>query len=343
MVPAGTAGGEGSLDAAQAGAPTQSVGEGVHRSLDPDIRRRQVFLDRFEATRTARKKALVAELHRLGERGNINEKKALLLGRLLWRISEEERDLAVPIWALEFIDAETDRQHEAAHLAALARDTGRAVVGPSPLPPGGSERATSPPSPGMGAPESSQALVALTTSDARPFLPLGKRPRAEAATPPESPDAPAAAAQNEARASTSEPHRRHWEDATLEAALLADRRRSHAATSPVPPPPSGRPGAAAAWAWLTPAGLAAADSAEVLVPRSAVPHLVERGGKIINLIEDVTGLVVGVADGDGGEVTITLFGPKDRLDWASNVVRLVAKGARSLLRRIQSSGVGFLD
>ena len=128
-----------------------------------------------------------------------------------------------------------------------------------------------------------------------------------------------------------------------EAALLAARLRSHSATSPRPPHSPRPPGGdhVGPWAWLTPAGLGAGEAAELQVPRRAIPNLVGRGGRMIDLIEDLMGVILGVGDGEGETVTVTVFGPKDRLDWACQVILCVAKGARSLIRRLTNAHMEF--
>ena len=130
------------------------------------------------------------------------------------------------------------------------------------------------------------------------------------------------------------------DNAGAEAALLAERLRSHSATSPRPASPPRQPGAAAdadPWAWLTPAGLGAAGRAELKVPRTSVPHLVGRGGRTIQLIENLLGIIVGVGDGGEGEARVTLWGPKDRLAGGKRVVDCVVQGGRSLLRRLSNA------
>ena len=129
-----------------------------------------------------------------------------------------------------------------------------------------------------------------------------------------------------------------------EEALLAERLRSHSATSPRPASPPRQPGPADGadpWAWLTPAGLGAAELTELQVPRSSVPHLVGRGGRTIELIENVLGLIVGVGDGGDGQARVTLWGPKDRLDGGKQVVDCVVQGGRSLLCRLSSVHMAF--
>ena len=92
---------------------------------------------------------------------------------------------------------------------------------------------------------------------------------------------------------------------------------------------------------MTPAGLGAGEAAELQVPRRAIPHLVGRGGRMINLMEDLMGVILGVGDGEGKTVTVTMFGPKDRLNWARQVLLCVTKGARSLIRRLTSAHMEF--
>ena len=77
------------------------------------------------------------------------------------------------------------------------------------------------------------------------------------------------------------------------------------------------------------------------MPCRVIPHLVGRGGRMINLIENLMGVVLGVGDGEGETVMVTLFGPKDRLAWASQVVLCVAKGARSLIHRLTAANMEF--
>ena len=92
---------------------------------------------------------------------------------------------------------------------------------------------------------------------------------------------------------------------------------------------------------LTPTGLGAAERKELQVSRHAVPHLVGRGGNTIRQMEEIMGIILGVADGEEGEVCVSLFGPRERLDWAQKVVECVAKGARSLLRHLQATRLVF--
>ena len=127
------------------------------------------------------------------------------------------------------------------------------------------------------------------------------------------------------------------------ALLLAARLRSHSATSPRPPHSPCPPGGdrAGPWAWLTPAGLGAGEAVELQVPRCALPHLVGRGGRMINLMEDLMGVVLGVGDGEGETGTVTIFGPKDRLALARQVILCVAKGARSLISRLTTVHMEF--
>ena len=128
-----------------------------------------------------------------------------------------------------------------------------------------------------------------------------------------------------------------------EAALLAERLRSHSATSPRPSSPPCQTGGAGAgpWDWLTPAGLGAVEHAELKVPRSSVPHLVGRGGRTIEIIENLFGIIVGVGDRGDGEARVTMWGPQDRLDGGKHVVDCVVQGGRSLLRRLSLARMDF--
>ena len=77
------------------------------------------------------------------------------------------------------------------------------------------------------------------------------------------------------------------------------------------------------------------------MPRSSVPHLVGRGGRTIELIENLLGIIVGVGDGGEGEARVTLWGPRDRLDGGRQVIDCVVRGGRSLLRRLSIARMTF--
>ena len=74
---------------------------------------------------------------------------------------------------------------------------------------------------------------------------------------------------------------------------------------------------------------------ELLVPRRAIPHLVGKGGSTIRQIEELTGIIVGVAE---GEAMVTLFGPASRVMAARPVIQCLARGAGSLLSRLREWG-----
>ena len=59
---------------------------------------------------------------------------------------------------------------------------------------------------------------------------------------------------------------------------------------------------------------------------NAVPHVVGKGGHTAWLIEDITGVIVGVGDRGDGEAYVTLFGPERRVNIAIAIVRAVAGG-----------------
>lgn len=111
----------------------------------------------------------------------------------------------------------------------------------------------------------------------------------------------------------------------------AERILAHARASPSPrcaADPSDR------WAWLSPAGLAAAARRSIEVTRASVPHLVGRRGRGIRAVEDKLGLIMGLIDEPGGVATVTLIGPNAKLAVGEAVVRALALGARSVLHRI---------
>ena len=57
-----------------------------------------------------------------------------------------------------------------------------------------------------------------------------------------------------------------------------------------------------------------------------MPHVVGKGGHTARLIEDITGVIVGVGDRGDGEAYVTLFGLEQRADAAMAIVRAVAGG-----------------
>ena len=88
------------------------------------------------------------------------------------------------------------------------------------------------------------------------------------------------------------------------------------------------------WGWLTPTGLGAADRREVSVPRSAVAHLVGRGGQMVRAAEDALGVLIGIMDGTDDQATVSLIGPQEQVVLAREVVSALAVGARSILTRL---------
>ena len=105
------------------------------------------------------------------------------------------------------------------------------------------------------------------------------------------------------------------------------------APSPHPQAPTEDP-----WGWLSPAGLASAVEDSIPVAADAVPHVVGKGRHTARLIEEITGVIVGVGDRGDGEAYVTLFGPEWRVDVALAIVKAVAGGARSLPRRLKERG-----
>ena len=96
------------------------------------------------------------------------------------------------------------------------------------------------------------------------------------------------------------------------------------------------------WEWLTPSGLAQAQSATVPLPPKAVPHLVGKGGATIRMIENLIGVIIGVIDGHDGQASVSLVGPQHSIDAARPLIQAVAGGgAWSLLRRIHDRGPLF--
>ena len=58
----------------------------------------------------------------------------------------------------------------------------------------------------------------------------------------------------------------------------------------------------------------------------AVRHLVGKGGNTARLIEEITGVIVGVGDRGDGEAYVTLFGPERRVNAAMAIVDAVSRG-----------------
>ena len=93
--------------------------------------------------------------------------------------------------------------------------------------------------------------------------------------------------------------------------------------SPLPPPqaPTEDP-----WGWLSPAGLASTVEDSVPVSTNAVPQVVGKGGHTVRLIEEITGVIVGVGDRGDGEAYIMLFGLERRVNAAMAIARAVVGG-----------------
>ena len=124
---------------------------------------------------------------------------------------------------------------------------------------------------------------------------------------------------------------------------LVARLQSGAGASPsataLPTPPKS---VADVWEWLTPVGLAQAQSTAVPVPKEVVPHLVGKGGATIRMIEDIIGVIVGVMDGHDGQASISLVGPQQKVAAARQLIQAAAGGgAWSLLHRIKDRGPLF--
>ena len=110
--------------------------------------------------------------------------------------------------------------------------------------------------------------------------------------------------------------------ATLVPRLLSNAGASPARTpSPHPQAPTEDP-----WGWLSPASLTSAVEDSIPVAVDAVPHVVGKGGHTARLIEEITGVIVGVGDRGDGEAYVTLFEPERRVDAALAIVKAVAGG-----------------
>ena len=55
-------------------------------------------------------------------------------------------------------------------------------------------------------------------------------------------------------------------------------------------------------------------------------HLVGKGGNTARLIEEITGVIVGVGDRGDREAYVTLFGPERRVEAARVLVDAVSRG-----------------
>ena len=77
----------------------------------------------------------------------------------------------------------------------------------------------------------------------------------------------------------------------------------------------------------------------VPVAADAVRHLVGKGRNTARLIEDITGVIVGVGDRGNSEAYATLFGPKRRVEAARVLVDAVSRGgAWSLPHHLKQHG-----
>ena len=85
--------------------------------------------------------------------------------------------------------------------------------------------------------------------------------------------------------------------------------------------------------WVSSQGLLDEESIELPIWRSSIPHIIEKRGRHIRLLEERLGIIIGVMDvGEEGAI-VSLIGQVDRLLVARRVVELVSKGVRTLLER----------
>ena len=83
--------------------------------------------------------------------------------------------------------------------------------------------------------------------------------------------------------------------------------------------------------WISSQGLLDAESIELLIRRSSIPHIIGTRGRQIRLLEERLGVIIGVMDvGEEGAI-VSLIGPAEHLLVARRVVELVSKGVRTLL------------
>ena len=57
---------------------------------------------------------------------------------------------------------------------------------------------------------------------------------------------------------------------------------------------------------------------------------------MIRKIEEILGLIVGVVDGRDGTASVTVFGPRERVDLAKPIIQCVSEGGRSILTRLKN-------
>ena len=127
-----------------------------------------------------------------------------------------------------------------------------------------------------------------------------------------------------------------YDDSDLDEAAAA-RLFSHAVASPSPRcTAQSAQSEAAAWAWLTPAGLGDAASGSLILAQSAVPHLIGRGGRGVRRMEQKLGVIIGIMDSNkkGGFATVTVLGPAPRVEYAKVVIGWISKGMHSLIDRL---------
>ena len=85
--------------------------------------------------------------------------------------------------------------------------------------------------------------------------------------------------------------------------------------------------------WISSQGLLDAESIELPIRRSSIPHIIGTRGRQIRLLEERLGVIIGVMDvGEEGAI-VSLIGPAEHLLVARRVVELVSKGVRTLLER----------
>ena len=85
--------------------------------------------------------------------------------------------------------------------------------------------------------------------------------------------------------------------------------------------------------WVSSQGLLDADSIELPIRRSSIPHVIGARGRQIRLLEERLGVITGVMDTEEDGAIVSVIGPLDRLVVARRVIELISKGARTLLER----------
>ena len=107
----------------------------------------------------------------------------------------------------------------------------------------------------------------------------------------------------------------------------------YASSAPSPEPQE--PAHVDLWGWLGGNGLLEAESLELSVPQTCLPHLIGKRGSNIRRLEDKLGVVLGVMDRSDGCAMVSVVGPVARLELARRVVEIASKGASSLLDRLE--------